>query len=449
MKKQWILLSMLATSATALPFSAAHAHGWADYPKARQVFCEEAGGYWSAADGSGIKNRACRAAFKASGTYQFVQKNEFAAMVPDYNNMAAVKRAVPNGLICSGGDSGKRGMSIPSAHWQRTTMRAGERFTLRYRGTAPHTPSFWQVYITKPGYNAATSTLRWQDLELIASHGNIQPRQEGNGQYFFFDVTLPAGRSGNATLVTRWQRNDPAGEGFYNCSDIRFSGSSGSDDTVVTPPVVLPSPTPVPLPLPKPPVVNKPNHVPVTLQGLKDQYTLNREGHAVIAVSVKTRRDYKVDMVLINRQQRVVARDGDEVKKDRAALAVLATRAGQYTVTFTATPLKTKEAPTVVKRTIWVQDADNTQPVKPTRPETKPTPSPTPLPSPLPDGAGYEYVYPTGIGGYVAGETVVLGRDGHTYQCRPFPEGGWCNINSATHYEPGYGSSWQDAWVKR
>ncbi|GAL04340.1 spindolin-related protein [Photobacterium aphoticum] len=426
------------------------AHGWADYPKARQVFCEEAGGYWSAANGSGIKNRACRAAFKASGTYQFVQKNEFAAMVPDYNNMAAVKRAVPNGLICSGGDNGKRGMSLPSAHWQRTKMRAGETFTLRYRGTAPHTPSFWQVYITKPGFNAATSTIRWQDLELIASHGNIQPRQDGNGQYFFFDVTLPKGRKGNATLVTRWQRNDPAGEGFYNCSDIRFSGSAGAGGGgtggVVTP-TPLPTPVPVPKPVPLPSYPdgeqngNHGNAATLSIFGLQDEYRLNRDGHVTIAATVKTRRDYKVEMVLKDRQQRVMDRDSDKVKKGRTALAVLASKPGQYTLTFTATPLKTKEAPTVQTRTVWVR---GTSGQKPTLPVVKPTPLPS---YPSHDGR-YDYAYPTGIGNYVAGETVVLGRDGQTYQCRPFPEGGWCNINSATHYEPGYGSSWQDAWIK-
>ncbi|MFC6635833.1 PKD domain-containing protein [Microbulbifer taiwanensis] len=62
-------------------------------------------------------------------------------------------------------------------------------------------------------------------------------------------------------------------------------------------------------------------------------------------------------------------------------------------------------------------------------------------------GGDYDYAYPDGIGSYVPGETVVLGSDGNRYQCRPFPEGGWCNVNSPHHYAPGTGANWQDAWT--
>jgi hypothetical protein len=63
-------------------------------------------------------------------------------------------------------------------------------------------------------------------------------------------------------------------------------------------------------------------------------------------------------------------------------------------------------------------------------------------------GGNYDYVYPAGIGGYVPGQTVVLGSDGNRYRCRPHPEGGWCNVNSAYHYAPGSGTNWQDAWTR-
>jgi len=61
---------------------------------------------------------------------------------------------------------------------------------------------------------------------------------------------------------------------------------------------------------------------------------------------------------------------------------------------------------------------------------------------------GYDYSYPEGLGEYESGVTVVLGRDGYRYECQPFPNGGWCNIDSALYYEPGLGLSWQDAWVR-
>lgn len=38
-------------------------------------------------------------------------------------------------------------------------------------------------------------------------------------------VTIPNDRVGDATLLVRWQRIDPVGEGFYNCSDITIDNA--------------------------------------------------------------------------------------------------------------------------------------------------------------------------------------------------------------------------------
>ena len=47
---------------------------------------------------------------------------------------------------------------------------------------------------------------------------------------------------------------------------------------------------------------------------------------------------------------------------------------------------------------------------------------------------------------YTAGQ-IVTGSDGKQYQCKPFPASGWCGM-SASHYAPGTGSHWQDAWTQ-
>ncbi len=39
----------------------------------------------------------------------------------------------------------------------------------------------------------------------------------------------------------------------------------------------------------------------------------------------------------------------------------------------------------------------------------------------------------------------IVNHNGALFQCKPFPEGAWCN-GSADFYEPGAGSSWADAW---
>ncbi|GAA4276161.1 hypothetical protein GCM10022259_08850 [Aquimarina mytili] len=47
-------------------------------------------------------------------------------------------------------------------------------------------------------------------------------------------------------------------------------------------------------------------------------------------------------------------------------------------------------------------------------------------------------------GGYAAGSQVQ--NEGNVYQCRDFPNSGWCN-GSAWAYAPGTGTYWEDAWI--
>ena len=56
-------------------------------------------------------------------------------------------------------------------------------------------------------------------------------------------------------------------------------------------------------------------------------------------------------------------------------------------------------------------------------------------------------VYPEGRGQYQPG-TVVRGTDGKRYECRPFPNSGWCNVESDLYYAPGTGLAWQEAWIR-
>ncbi|MEM6981552.1 MAG: lytic polysaccharide monooxygenase [Pseudomonadota bacterium] len=212
-----LLLSMLAPQV--------QAHGYMDSPKARQAFCQDDGGYWWPEDGTNIPNLACRAAYLESGTVQFVQAIEFSVNTPDYLNQTAVEASVPNGTLCAGGDTAKRGMDLPSPHWQRSDVvpNANGEIQVRYLASTPHNPSFWQFYLTKPTFNAATDVLTWQDLELVQEHQNVDVIKDTDGErYYQMSVAIPQGRNGDAILYSRWQRNDVVGEGFYNCSDINI-----------------------------------------------------------------------------------------------------------------------------------------------------------------------------------------------------------------------------------
>ncbi|RXJ71435.1 spindolin [Veronia nyctiphanis] len=220
-------LSVVAGSVlAALASTGAVGHGYMDYPPARQEVCERDGGHWDSDDGSTIPNAACRASFLESSWTPLVQKHEFAKLVSNYRSQDAVEQAVPNGLLCSGGDPDKKGMSLPSADWQTTPIDPAQNGKLRltYRASTPHNPSYWKIYLSNTSFNPATDELGWDDVDLIAEFGNL-PLTEINGKkYYQMDITLPTDRSGDAVLFSRWQRNDAAGEGFYNCSDISFGG---------------------------------------------------------------------------------------------------------------------------------------------------------------------------------------------------------------------------------
>ncbi len=215
------------------------AHGWVEFPMARQTICHNDGGYWWPSTGDNIPNSACRAALLESGTYPFVQINEFAANVDNYNDMDAVKAQIPDGQLCSAGSPAKSGMSIPSTEWQKTeiTLDNNNQIELVFNATAPHNPSYWQFYLTKPGYDH-NQPLNWGDLDLVDTAGNVPVDTD---KKYRIKITLPTDRSGDAILYTRWQRNDAGNEGFYNCSDITFTanGDNNGGNEGTAPPAII------------------------------------------------------------------------------------------------------------------------------------------------------------------------------------------------------------------
>ena len=225
----------LALASTLLSTSQqADAHGYMYSPMARQSFCELQQGYWWPKDGSNIPNAACRAAYLDSGYFQFVQQQEFAVNTSDFTNLEAVKANIADGTLCAGGDKKKKGMDLPSSHWQRTDIvpNANGDVKIRFLATTPHNPSFWQFYLSDASYDGTTMPLTWKDIKLVQSHGNIDFMKDDDGNRFYeMNVNIPADRVGDAILYSRWQRDDVVGEGFYNCSDVTIVRDNLSVDT--------------------------------------------------------------------------------------------------------------------------------------------------------------------------------------------------------------------------
>jgi chitin-binding protein len=200
-----------------------HAHGAVVNPIARQYKCYKDGNYGNP---SAIKDPACRQLRDTSGEKPFVQWHEVSHNVSDYNDMSAVKAAIPDGTLCAANDSGKRGLD-GVAPWFRTDVEpTNGKMTVTWETTQHHNPNFFQYYLSKPSYDGSRA-LRWDDLELMQHFPNTEPTIVGSKKFYVHEVPVPAGRNGYAVLYARWQRNDQGNEGFYNCSDINIIGSGG------------------------------------------------------------------------------------------------------------------------------------------------------------------------------------------------------------------------------
>jgi chitin-binding protein len=199
------------------------AHGSPGSPVSRALKCFTDGGFHWPADGSGIPNAACRQAFLQSGTIPFTDWPANSMNIADFNNPAAVRAAIPDGLLCSAGKPARAGQDVVSPDWYRTPIAPENgKIELDYVLTQGHLPSFFEFYLSKPSYRG-DRPLTWNDLELVQTVTDPARYHLPNGGYRL-PVTIPQDRKGDAVIYTRWQRMDGAGEGFYACSDITIIG---------------------------------------------------------------------------------------------------------------------------------------------------------------------------------------------------------------------------------
>src|SRR5258708_20906125 len=116
--------------------------------------------------------------------------------------------------------------------------------------------------MTKKGWNPATP-LPWGALGPFWSAPD-PPQSGGPGalNYYFFNTTLPAAKTGRHILFIQWVRSDSQ-ENFFSCSDVVFDGGhgevtgvGGSQPPTSPPPSSNPPsspPPPNPPPAPPPP----------------------------------------------------------------------------------------------------------------------------------------------------------------------------------------------------
>ncbi|SFK40874.1 chitin-binding protein [Streptosporangium canum] len=232
----------------------ASAHGAMMVPGSRTYFCWQDG---LSSTGQIIPiNPACGAAVAQSGPNSLY--NWFSVLRSD--GAGRTSGFIPDGQACSGGNPGYSGFDLPRADWPVTHLTSGSQIQFKYNKWAAH-PGWFYLYITKDGWNPDRA-LTWGDLESQPFHTADHPDSVGspgtNDANYYWNATLPSGKSGRHIVYSVWKRSDSA-ETFYNCSDVVFDGGNGEVTGVGRPgPTPTPTPTVTPTPTPTPTVTGGP-----------------------------------------------------------------------------------------------------------------------------------------------------------------------------------------------
>lgn len=207
---------------TVITPSAAQAHGAAMVPGSRTFLCWKDG---LSSTGQIIPNNpACQAAVAQGGANPLY--NWFSVLRSD----AAGRTTgfVPDGELCSGGNTTFSAYNLARDDWPLTHLTAGASMEFRYSNWAHHPGTFY-FYVTRDGWSP-NRPLAWSDLESTPFLTVTNPPQRGavgtNDGHYYFQGTLPSNKSGRHIIYSRWVRSDSA-ENFFGCSDVVFDGGNG------------------------------------------------------------------------------------------------------------------------------------------------------------------------------------------------------------------------------
>jgi predicted carbohydrate-binding protein with CBM5 and CBM33 domain len=214
-------LVVAAGSAALVVPTSASAHGAPLIPGSRTWLCYRDG---LTPQGNIVpRNPACAAAVAQSGDNSLY--NWFGVLRSD----AAGRTTgfVPDGQLCSGGNSTYSGYNLGRNDWPVTHLTGGRSIEIRYNNWARHPGTFF-AYVTRDGWSP-TQPLRWSDLESQPFSTATDPPERGgpgtNDGHYWWNATLP-NKSGRHIIYMRWVRSDSA-ENFFSCSDVVFDGGNG------------------------------------------------------------------------------------------------------------------------------------------------------------------------------------------------------------------------------
>jgi predicted carbohydrate-binding protein with CBM5 and CBM33 domain len=216
-------VALLAAGLALTASGPAAAHGTPQRPGSRTWLCYLDG--LTAQGDIQPNNPACDAAVGVGGTTPLY--NWFGVLRSDANGRTT--GFVPDGQLCSGGNPTFAGFDLASADWPVTHVTAGSTFEVDYSDWAKHPGTFY-VYVTKDTWSP-TRPLAWSDLEATPFSTATDPPALGgpgtNDGHYWWNATLPTGKTGRQIIYMRWVRSDSQ-ENFFSCSDVVFDGGTGN-----------------------------------------------------------------------------------------------------------------------------------------------------------------------------------------------------------------------------
>ncbi|WP_432898628.1 lytic polysaccharide monooxygenase auxiliary activity family 9 protein [Micromonospora matsumotoense] len=213
-------LAFGAVALTVQPEPAA-AHGTPIVPGSRTYLCWQDG--LSPTGEIRPVNPACSAAVAQSGTNSLY--NWFSVLRSDAGGRTV--GFIPDGKLCSGGNTGFAGYDLARTDWPLTHLTSGARLDFKYSNWAHHPGTFY-FYVTKDSWSP-TRPLAWGDLEEPFLTVTNPPQRGASGTnegHYYFSGNLPSGKSGRHIIYSRWVRSDSQ-ENFFGCSDVTFDGGNG------------------------------------------------------------------------------------------------------------------------------------------------------------------------------------------------------------------------------
>lgn len=387
-----LLAGMVALVLSGMP-NPSYGHGSLLIPESRIHYCRFGGNPENHSD------PACKAAIKRGGTQPVYDWNAVRQGDADGRH----RKIIPDGQLCSGGNTTFRGLDLPRADWRATSIvpDSNGRFEFIYQATAPHATKDMVFYMTRDGWDPS-QPFGWNDVDEICRFGSVPLTIFDGKNVYRMSCDLPP-RSGRHVIFHIWQRSDSP-EAFYACSDVVFNGAPDGDLRPIG-------------------RLTAADRLPVGTRitfRLLDENSMDLERIEMIVAENQDTPDlwaFYLAQVLNSQSQfiRVGVLSGEG--------SVNPTRTLNGNIVYNLTP---RDLTFVIDK----QVPDQSEP--PVDPED-------------PDSGGFDFLYPEGRGEYRPG-TVVKGSDGNRYQCRPFPNSGWCN-QAPFHYAPVTGQAWSEAWI--